>query len=55
MTSMQRTIEAVRDKIIAAAAEACAVAQLEHDEPGPRLGTGLDGRFVGATDDQDIY
>jgi hypothetical protein len=55
MSSKQRTVEAVRDEIIAASAELRTVAQSEHDEARAHVADWLDGRFAGVTDEQDLH
>jgi hypothetical protein len=55
MTSTQRTVEAVRDEIIAAAAELRTVAQSEHDEARARVADCLDEQFAGVTDEHSLH
>ena len=52
---VQRTLQAMVDKIIAAIAELRAVAQSEHDESRAHVSDWLDERFADVTDEQDLY
>ncbi len=55
MTSSQRTVETVRDEIIAATAELRTVARSEHDEARAHVADWLDEQFAGVTDEHSLH
>lgn len=55
MSSKQRSVESVRDEIIAATAELRTVAQAEHDKFRARVAGWLDDLFSGVTDERDLH
>jgi hypothetical protein len=50
MSRKQRTVEAVRDEIVSAAAELRAVARREQDKQRSQVADWLDEQFIGITD-----
>jgi len=50
MSRKPRTIETVRDEVVAATAELRAVARREQDKPRNQAADWLDGQFAGITD-----